>query len=57
MAKKPLPINKVPIPNKLHVKTCKICKGNPEKTPINLPDFEGEKCETCYHVISWKKKK
>lgn len=54
--KKELPINKIPIPNILHVKTCKICKGKPEISEINLPDFEGEKCETCYHVISWKKK-
>lgn len=55
--KKELPINKIPLNNVLRVKNCKECKGNPPKEPINLPDFEGEKCATCYHPLTWKKKK
>lgn len=55
--KKETPINKIPIPNELHIKTCSICKGKPKVSPINLPDFDGEKCDDCFHVISFKKKK
>lgn len=57
MAKtKTVPINKIPIPNKIKIKTCKECKGKPPEEDINLPDFEGKKCSICYHPISWKKK-
>ena len=54
--KKEIPINKVPLLNVLTVPTCKTCNGNPPITPINLPDFEGTKCDTCFHVITFKKK-
>jgi hypothetical protein len=32
-------------------------KGIPaKKSPINLPDFTGEKCDECYIVLNYKKK-
>ena len=37
------------------IKNCKTCKGNPEITDLNLPQFKGKKCETCYEVISYDK--
>ena len=39
------------------IQNCEWCKGQPETEPINLPDFEGEKCANpeCYEVISYEK--
>lgn len=39
------------------IRKCDKCGGKPEKTePINLPDFEGEKCSECLLVVNWKEK-
>lgn len=56
MSKQLKPVNKLPIPNELHVKTCKVCKGKPIEKPFDTGKHIGIACEECYHVISWKLK-
>ena len=34
------------------IKNCKTCKGEPPESPINLSDWKGIKCSTCFEVIN-----
>lgn len=38
------------------IKSCVTCKGNPKKVNFTLKgQFKGERCETCFEVINYKK--
>lgn len=38
------------------VKDCTTCNGDPDISPLNLPQFGGTKCDTCFRVLSYFKK-
>ena len=39
-----------------NIKDCKECNGEPITSELNLPEFEGVKCEDCYLILSYRKK-
>lgn len=44
------------IGSKQRIEKCKVCQGKPIITDLNLPDFTGKKCDTCFEVIEFTKK-
>lgn len=43
------------VDRQFRISACEKCGGNPDTSPLNLPGFQGVKCNECFEVLTYKK--